>query len=68
MALDTGGCKVLTGQREAGLRRVIERGAVPIGRRMAELAILRESGGGVGRIAGALIVFQMAGIAGGAQR
>jgi len=67
MALDASRRDVLAGEREGRLGRVIEGGSGPIRGGMAELAILREAGGGVVRIGSALIVIQVAGIAGGAQ-
>ena len=58
---------MLAGQRERGLRSVIEGRSGPIRGGVAELAILRETGGDMVRIVGALVVLQVAGIAGGAQ-
>lgn len=59
VTLETSGGRVLAGERECGLRGVIEGGSVPIRRRMAELAILRESGGGVVRIIRRLIILHV---------
>ena len=67
MALDASRGRVLAGEREGGLGAVIERGSGPIRGRVAELAILRESSGGVIRIRSALVVVQVAGITGSAQ-
>ena len=63
MALQAGHGRMRAGERESGLRRVVEDGSAPIRGRVAELAILRESGGRVGRIIRALVVLQMTGIA-----
>ena len=60
MALSASGAGVLSGQRERGLRCVIEACWGPRRRRVAELAILREAGGGMVWIAGRLIVLQVA--------
>ena len=51
--------RVSTRQWPAG-RRVIERCRVPVRRRVADLALLREAGRGVVRVIRALEVFQMA--------
>jgi hypothetical protein len=67
MALLTSRREVLAGERERSLRGVIEPGAGPVDRGVAQGTILRESGGGVIRIVRPLIIFQMAGIAGRAQ-
>ena len=63
MALDATRRGVLTGERERGLRRVIEGSSGPIGGGVAELAVLREPGSRMVRIGGALVVLQVARIA-----
>jgi hypothetical protein len=63
VALHAGNRDVRTGQRERGLRCVIERRTSPIRGRVTQRAILRESRGRMIRIVGALVIFQMAGIA-----
>ena len=67
MALDASRRDVLAGEREGRLGRVIEGGSGPIRGGVTELAVLRESGGDVIGIRGALIVVQVARIAGSAQ-
>jgi hypothetical protein len=49
-----------TRKSESRLRIVVEGRSVPLRRRMTGSAVLRKSGGRVGRIAGRLVVFQMA--------
>ena len=67
MALHTSRRRVLAGEREGGLRGVVERSPSPIRGGVAELAILRESSRGMVRIGGALVVLQVARIASGAE-
>ena len=67
MALRATRGSVLAGQRERRLRGVVERGAAPVRGAMAELTILREAGGDMVGIVGALVVSQVAGIARGGQ-
>jgi len=68
MALQASGGRMLSGKRERGLRGVIEGGSVPIGRGVALGAEQREPGRDVIRIVRALIVVQVTGGTGGAQR
>ena len=60
MALDTSRRYMLAGERERCLRCVIKRSSGPVGRSVAELAILRETGCRVIRIICALVVGQVA--------
>ena len=53
---------------ECGLRSVIEARGRPGGGGVAELAVLREAGGGVIRVFGRLVVRQMARVASGVER
>lgn len=60
MALNTSRRRVLASERERCLRCVIKRSSGPVGRSVAELAILRKTGCRVIRIICALVVGQVA--------
>jgi hypothetical protein len=68
MALQASRSRVLASERESGLGGVIKRRSIPVDGTVALRAILRESGGRVIRVGGALVVLQMTRRAGGAQR
>ncbi len=63
VALLAGDGGMRSGERECRLRRVIEYSSAPVDGAVAQRTVERESGGGVSRIVGSLIVLQMAGVA-----
>ena len=67
VALHAGNREMRASERKGSLCGVIERRTSPIRGRVAQRAILRESRGRMIRIVGALVIFQMAGIASRAQ-